>query len=175
MTERSTYGLRLDQLAGLLATGVETPINRPEGQQKMAEMLREHVTSALPTGLLLLDALVMMMGRRGHDTRSLVGKSLMEVVLNPQSDIGLLETIKDCSKKLSCMLDSKTEAAIATAIYYAVLASALVYHDKRMTRYSYDALDQSFALLMGKKWMAPELAELFDRARRVCQGKRGEE
>ncbi len=85
----------------------------------------------------------------------------------------LLRAIKDCSKRLSFSLDSKTEAALATTTYYAALASALVYHDKKITQYSYDALEQSFATFSAKKWVGPELAGLFARARRICQDRRG--
>jgi hypothetical protein len=104
----------------------------------------------------------------GCDVRTLAGKSLLQVLLSPQSDLGLLQAIKDCSKWLSTSLDSKTEAALATTIYYAALASALAYHNRKITQYSYDALERSFSIFAAKKWMSPELAGLFG-GRRFCQ------
>jgi len=175
MENESTHGLRLDQLAGLLSIAVEDPDPAKAGghDERMAGLLREQLSCVLPRSLLLFDALVMMMGRLGCDVRSLAGRSLLEVLQNPQSDIGLLRAIKDCSKKLSFRLDSKTEAALATTIYYAALASALVYHNKKITQYSYEALDQSFATFAAQKWIGPELTELFSRARGVCFDQRG--
>ncbi len=175
MENESTHGLRLDQLAGLLSLGLEDPdpADAAGHDEHMAGLLREQLSCVLPRSMLLFDALVMMMGRLGCDVRSLSGRSLLEVLRNPQSDIGLLQAIKDCSKKLSFGLESKTEAALATTIYYAALASALVYHDRKITQYSYDALDESFGTFAAKKWIGPELAELFARARNICGEKRG--
>ena len=173
MDEKSTYGLRLDQLAGLFSLGTDGPVEGREGQERMADLLREHLTSALPTGLLLLDALMMMMGRLGYNTRSIAGKTIVGVVLNPQSDIGLLRAIKECCKRLSSSLESKPEAAIATTLYYAAMASALVYHRQRITQHSYEALDAAFAMLADKPWMDQDLAGLFSQARSLCQGRRG--
>jgi hypothetical protein len=175
MENESTHGLRLDQLAGLLSLGVEDPgpAEADVYDEKMAGLLREQLSGVLPRNMLLFDALVMMMGRLGCDVRCLAGRSLLEVLRNPQSDLGLLQAIKDCSKKLSFGLDSKTEATLATIIYYAALASALVYHHRKITRYSCEELDRSFATFAAKKWMGPELSELFSRARRVCSEPRG--
>ncbi len=174
MENESVYGLRLDQLASVFSIGVEdSGLLGPGGNdKKMAGQLREQLSCVLPRDSLLFDALIMMLGRLGCDVRSLAGRSLLQVLLSPQSDIGLLQAIKDCSKKLSVSLDSKTETTLATTIYYATLASALVYHDRKITQYSYDALDQSFATFAAKKWMIPELAGLFARAGKACQRQR---
>jgi len=113
----------------------------------------------------------MMLDQPGSDIQSLAGKSLLEVLLNPKSDAGLLQVIKDYSKSLSRSSTCEAEMAVATIIYYAALASLLIYHEKKITQYSYESLDESFALLMEKKWMAEELVELFSRARRICESK----
>jgi len=94
----------------------------------------------------------------GYDTRSLAGKTLVEVLLDPRADLGLLRAVKECCKRLSLSLDSRAEAAIATTLYYAAMASALVYHDKKITRHSEDTLDEAFGSLIEKPWMASELA-----------------
>jgi hypothetical protein len=61
---------------------------------------------------------------------------------------------------------------VATTIYHAAIARCLIHHDKKITKHSYEKLDESFALLIEKKWMADELAELFSQARRICRSKR---
>jgi hypothetical protein len=114
-----------------------------------------------------------MVGRLGYETHPLAGKTLVEVLLGPRTDLGLLRAIKECCKRLSSGLESKAEAAIATTLYYAAVASALVYHNKKITQHSWDALDEAYRLLMDKPWMDPELAELFSRARSFCQGRGG--
>jgi len=174
MATISTYGLRLDQMKDLFFMGAEPADSGDErdDNEKMADLLQEQLTRALPRGSLLLDALFMMLDRQGCDTRPLAGRSLGEVFLDPQSDVELLEALKDCSKRLSSALDSEAESALATTLYFAALASALVYHDKKVTQSTHEKLEESFTLLAQKRWMAPEMIELFSRARRMCQSRR---
>ena len=176
MKRKSTFGLRLDQMQNLfsLGTAEPDPADKEGDNEKMAGLLREQLTCVLPEHSLLFDALVMMMEQQGYDTQPLAGKPLRQVLSGPGSDIGLLRAIKECSKTLVCTLDSEVEMALATTIYYAALAAALVHHDKKITHNSYEKLDESFALLVEKKWMAEELAALFSQAQRICQRRRND-
>lgn len=174
--KKSTYGLKLEQLADLFSIGIENanPVDGICDDERIADLLHDQLTTALPKGSFLLDSLLVVMARLGCETRSLAGKSLGEVLLDPKSDIGLLQAIKDYSKELSCSLISEAETTVAITIYYAALASSLLHHNKKITQYSYETLTQSFALLIEKKWMAPQLAKLFTRASNICQDKRAE-
>ena len=175
MNRKSTYGLKIEQLAELFSLGVEEEnhVDDMGDDQAAGDLLHNQLTGTLPRDSFLLDSVLLMMGQLGCDVRPLAGKSLAEVLLNPKSDIGLLQAIKDYSKQLSCTSINEAETAVATTIYYAALASCLIYRDQKITHYSYETLDESFALLIKKKWMAPELVRLFSRARGVCQEKRG--
>jgi hypothetical protein len=174
MKNRTTYGLRLDQMADIFSMGADDPDPADEEQhgRRMADLLREQLACPMPKGSVFCDVMLMMMTQSGGDPRLLAGKSLQEVLLDPQTDIGLLQAIKDCSKRLSCMLDSEAETALATTVYFAALAGALVYHDQKITQSPYEKLNESFALLIEKTWMAGELVELFHEARRICESKR---
>ena len=173
METKSTYGMRLDQMKSLFFMGAEEPdrTEKEEDNERMASLLQEQLTRPLPRGSLLLDALFMMLDRQGCDTRPLAGRSLAQVLLDPQSEIDLLESVKNCSKELSSALESEAESALATTLYFAALACALVYHHQKITEMSGEKLAESFASLTEKKWIAPDLVELFSRARRICQGK----
>lgn len=151
------------------------PANGGAARETMAGLLCRQLASTLPKHSLLFDALLMMMDQEGYDTRFLSGRSLGDVLLDPPSDLDLLRAIKNCSKRLSHELDSEVEAALATTIYFAALASALVFHNRKITQHTYGKLDESFTELVGKTWMARQLIELFSRAREVCASKRGEE
>jgi hypothetical protein len=176
MEKKTTYGLRLDQMASLFSLGVREPDPADEkgDSARMAALLREQLDSALTKRSLLSDALVLMLDQQGHDTHALAARSLGEVLLSPQSDITLLRGIKECSKRLSESLDSPAERALATTLYFAALASALVHYDTKITQITHAKLEESFALLMEKKWMAEELRVLFSRARRLYQAKRSQ-
>ena len=86
----------------------------------------------------------------------------------------MIRAIKDCSKTLSCTLDSRTETALARTVYFAAITSALVHHDTKITQNSYATLAESLAMLIEKRWMAPELVELFSQARHICMSRSNE-
>ncbi len=174
MDNESIHGLRLDQLAHVFSLGVgdPDPACLQGDDERLAGRLRDQLSCVPPGGSLLADSLAMMVGRLGYEVQAAAGRSLQEVLLSAQTDLGLLQAIKDCSKRLSAGLDSKTEAAMATTIYYAALASALVHHDRRITRRSYDELERSFMAFAARKWIPPELAVLFQRAGDHCRGNR---
>ncbi|KPL20813.1 MAG: hypothetical protein AMJ75_11170 [Phycisphaerae bacterium SM1_79] len=66
---------------------------------------------------------------------------------------------------------SEPEHAVAVAIYYAAIASALVFHDVKVTTHSYESLEASFTRLINKPWMSAELNSLFIRALKLCRKK----
>jgi hypothetical protein len=105
----------------------------------------------------------------GYKLESLAGKSLGEVLLDADTDIGLLQAVKTYGKKLSFTVDSDDENAVALTIYHAAIAGALVHHNKKISTSSYKTLDRSFAVFVDKKWLTPELKRLLSKAREICQ------
>lgn len=97
---------------------------------------------------------------------------MLQLFLSSETSISQLEVIKEASKRLTTKSISEVELAVATTIYHAAIASCLVHHAKKITQHSYEKLDESFALLIDKRWMASELAELFSWARDICKKKR---
>jgi len=176
MDNQSTYGLKLEQLAKLFSVAAEDENHMGDfhNEKATAGLLRNRLASTLPKDSILLNSILTMLDQPGSNIQSLAGKSLVEILLDPKSEAGLLQAIKDYSKNLSCSSTCEAEMAAATIIYYAALASLLIYHEKKITQYSYEALAESFALLMEKKWIAEELVELFSSARRICESKREE-
>jgi hypothetical protein len=101
-----------------------------------------------------------------------VARPLLKVLLSPESDTHLLETLKERGKTLSAGSVSSYERATATTIYYAAIASALLHHGRKISRHSYDTLARSFFQLSAKRWMPSELKSLFDRAIETCGNRR---
>ena len=171
---KSTFGLRLDQLADLFAVAAEdqAPTEEDRADKRFAEILRRQLTEVMPGNSMLFPATSDISANHQCDLTSLVGRSLLEVLFSPESSVSRLQVVKEASKHLITTSISEAERAMATTIYYAAIASCLVHHDKKITQHSYSKLDESFALLIEKNWMASELVELFSNARRVCQSKR---
>lgn len=168
------FGLRLGQLADLFAVAAEgrAPTEADRADEHLAEMLRRQLTEVMQGNTLLFPAASEVSADRQCDLTSLAGRSLLEVLFSPESSVSQLQVVKEASKRLTTTSVSEAERAVATTIYYAAIARCLLHHNKKITQHSYNKLDESFALLIEKKWMAQELVELFSRARRICQSKR---
>ncbi len=171
---KSTFGLRLDQLADLFAMAAkdQAPTETNRADERLAEMLRCRLTEIMPGNTLLFSASSEISANQQYDLTSLAGWSLLQVLVSPETSISQLQVIKEASKHTTTMSVLEAERAVATTIYHAAIASCLVHHEKKFTRHSYEKLDESFALLIKKKWMAFELVELFSHARGICKKKR---
>ena len=141
-------------------------------EKAAAGILQNQLAATLPKDSILLNSIFSMLDKPDSSIQSLRDKSLLEVLRNPKSGEELLLAIKDCSKDLSSTSTCEAEIAASTIVYYAALAGLLIYYDKKITRYSYEELAESFALLTEKKWITGELVELFSDARGICDSKR---
>ncbi len=168
---KTTFGLRLGQLADLFAVAAKDQAS-PEAEcadENLSEMLRIELAEVLPGSSLLFPAVSEISVNRQSDMTTLAGQSLQQVLFSPDSSIDQLQLIKEAGKRLTITSVSEAERAVANTIYHAAIARCLILHNKKITRHSYEKLDESFALLIEKDWMAGELVELFSDARRICQ------
>jgi len=79
--------------------------------------------------------------------------------------------MKDYSSRLSKRAKSKAEHQVANTIYYAAIAYALVYHERRITRYTYESLGKSFSRLRREQWIPLQIGGLFAMAATFCHSK----
>jgi len=174
--KRSTFGLKLDQLADLLAVAAEdhAPTEADCDEEHLAETLRRRLTEVMPEDGQLMTAISKIAASDKSGLTAMIGRSLLHVLSDSESSVSQLQVLKEASKNLSTAAVSEQQRAVANTIYHAAIASCLVHRDKKITQHSYGKLDESFALLLEKKWMAHELVELFSGARRICQIKRSE-
>jgi hypothetical protein len=173
---KSTFGLRLGQLADLFAVAAKDQARTEAGpaDERLAQMLRRQLTEVMPGNSLLFPAALEISANQRCDSTALAGRSLLQVLFSPESSVGELQVVKEAGKRLTATSVSEVERAVATTIYHAAIARCLVHHNKKITQHSYNKLDESFALLIEKDWMAHELVELFSHARRICKSRRSE-
>jgi hypothetical protein len=171
---KSTFGLRLGQLADLFAVAAkdQAPTEAGRADEHLAQMLRRQLTEVMPGNSLLFPAASQISADHQCELTSLEGQSLLQVLFTSESSVTQLQVVKEAGKRLSATAVSEAERAVATTIYHAAIARCLVHHNKKITQHSYSKLEESFALLIEKNWMAHELVELFSKARRICQSKR---
>jgi hypothetical protein len=168
---KTTFGLRLGQLADLFAMAVNKQETPEAGcaEEKLARMLHYELAEVMPGSSLLFPAVSEVSVSRQSDLALLVGQSLLQLFFGPEATIGQLQLVKEAAKRMTITSASEAQRAVANTIYHAAIARCLILHNKKITKHSFEKLDESFALLIEKDWMAAELVELFSDARRVCQ------
>lgn len=174
MDEESTaFNLSSEQLAHLLGIGsrIGGDENQVDQEQRKAELLRDLLAAKLPADEVLLESLPTVVRRACQELQPLAGESFGNLLQDPGTDITTIRRIKDYSKKLTKAAESEIEHDAAGAIYYAAIAGALVFHEKKITSFSYEELVDSFSVLTKNSWLTPDLARLFRKARKLCQKK----
>ena len=98
------------------------------------------------------------------------GKSIAEAIGDPKTDLGTLREIKEHYKDKSFSADSKRKRYAATAIYFAAIAHALVFHNqKKISEYSLDKIYQSLNKIAANSWITGDLKNLYTKAQEVCR------
>jgi hypothetical protein len=171
--ESTTFGLRPEKLARLLNIGSDTDgtNNAVNPEERKAELLQDWLAATLPLDAVLLESLPVILQRLCRQLQPNVGKQFRKVLKDPQTDILVIKKIKDYSKKLVVSAKSEAEHDAATVIYFAAIASALLFHNTKITKFSHKTLDESFSKLINEKWINADIAELFSQAQLVCRRK----
>lgn len=169
--KKSTFGLTPVQLGRLLAVSawtVDSADAMMEDQAK-AMLLQEYLNRRLADEPSFVEEWRSGLNQPAAGIQSLLNRSVKETLLDPQCDLAVLKAIKDHSKRLSAMVASGSQALIAATIYYGAVASAMVYHDQRISRYTYENLGARFLALTQRSWVDRELRELFALAAAACR------
>lgn len=164
MLRDTTFGLHPAQMARVLAIGAD--VQAASGPQRMGDpgqTLRHLLDGQLCLNGPLADALGRILDERNCTTE--------ELLLDPETDAGTIETIKEYGKGLTLCSGDGAVCAAGTALYYAALASALVFHDRKISKHTYRRISAGLAALSRRTWIPTELTDLYDRAREACRGK----
>jgi len=169
--ESSTFGLKPQRLARLLGVAADDLTGEDQARQdeEIAALLAGLLAGAVPLDSVAGGWSPNILQRLRRELLPLADSTLDQVLLDPAGDVRLVRTVKDYGKKLSMARGTEAEHAVAVALYYAAIASALVFHDQKISKHSYGRLDESFAKLIERPWLAAPVAELLERARALCQ------
>jgi hypothetical protein len=173
--EQTTFGLSRAKIARLMRIGVEKD-------------QAEHVCPVPEdTGELLHDQLAQPLAldrdsNRGVPTSSKMPRQLTvpeptstigNVLRNRTTTVSVLERLKELGRRLFSEGRTAPQRDVGLTIYYGAIASAMVFHNVRITRLSYQELQQPFAALADKTWMPPKFQAIFREACRVCESPQG--
>jgi hypothetical protein len=154
-------------LASLLGIGISGR-QKPEVDPLAGELLEAQLASTLPLDSLVADTPPAVMGRSERERVPLSGRPLGEVLLDSATDLTTIRGIKDYGKKLAGRKDSGADHAVGIAIYYAAIASAMVFHEEKITQHSFRSLADAFDTLRQKPWVPSELSRHFLIAHGYC-------
>ena len=176
MREDRTYGLTPVRLGPLLALGQQGGPGQanPCHDPTLSELLSEILSSDLPLDPTSPDSLPVVLNWPSHEVLAVSGRTIGELLLDCKTDLAVIKALKDYAKELVHRGRPSSKQAAVTAIYYAAIANALVFHQHRITRYSYRRLEEAYTELEQKPWISSELKELFRKARVICRQRMGE-
>lgn len=163
-TEQSTHLLKLC-LRGDQHRSDETK------EKNRASMLLDVLGSKLPVNPALLESLPPVLQTLSAELKSVSGRPLGDFLQDAQTKTPVLRKIKDFAKELGASLDDPIERDVGLAVYFAAIASALVFHQVRISQYSFQELAQSFETLLEHNWITPDLHQLFSKTREYCNSK----
>ena len=164
----TVFGAPPGRLAKLLHVGVDTQ----QDHQIPPDELKEDLLKARLAGAMLdqntVDDLQAVWGRLRTQLLPMAGRPLGEALLDETTRLDDIRGIKRYGKDLAERNGSGAEHAVAIAIYYAAIASALLFHGLKITSHSYADLADAMATLVDKRWIPAELARHFAKARKLC-------
>ena len=169
----SAHELNAAKLARLWNVGTDTSENdnKADSIQRRSELLRDWLESTLPHDPDLEKLLPVVLMRLFRELKPFTGETFGSLLKDPETDISTIKKIKDFSRKMVESAKSEAEHDAAAVIYYAAIASALVFHDQRITSFSHTKLRDSFAEMIQNTWLTSDLVKLFVEAQKLCKEK----
>ncbi|MFC1635923.1 hypothetical protein ACFL5Z_13875 [Planctomycetota bacterium] len=166
----TTLGLSPDKLAGLWNIGskAEETGKAADSDSKKTELLRDLLSGTVQPHTPKAKSGSKKQTHQKSFSNFLTDVSIDKLLQNPKTDITLLRKIKEHGKRLSEGAKSKTEYQVANTIYYAAIASALVFHRRSLTTFSFNDLEQYFLRLKEERWIPTSLRSLFKKACEYC-------
>jgi len=170
VTDETTYGLSPDRLAHLLAMGMENSAlaGDREDAATPAAFLQEMLAGRLPHDPADPDSSPSVFNKPSDNSPIPSGQTTQELLLGETTSLAFLSSLKDSAKKLARGGVPEGKQAAAIAVYYAAVASALVFQNAKITKRSYREVREAYAKLEQKSWIPSELKEMFKEAGRMC-------
>ncbi len=162
------FNLNYAQLARLWSIGVsEKDFFMSKDQIK--ENVRKAIYETVPLRSDQHNIMPMLLDRLHKKLARMSNQSLIEILQDPNTDLFILQSIKDVYKQLSRGDGEDQRDQLSMMVYFATIASALVYKDTRITSHSFNRLEKDFSQLIEVEWLPQEFKELFEAGIRKCR------
>ena len=172
----STFGFEPQHLANLLDLSINQDSSQNEGPPEemasyKADLLTKQLSANLPMDSALAQALPGVLQRVCQELEPLTTGTILKVLCDATVEFGVIDRLKGHAKKLTKLAGSESDREVAVVIYYAAIAHALVYSDKKITTRAHDSLRAAFDKLSATAWVNSDLVSLFSQASSLCEEK----
>jgi hypothetical protein len=168
--KKSTFGTDPQRMADMLGEGSGADPGDLTPDEAREDQLSKRLVRSLPLTETQANDLAAIAGEF-RQRLPLQGRALLEVILDEETELEVFVKIKEYGKALSTATESEVDRDVGLTIYYAAIASAILYSDQAITSYSFGAIADAFGTLIDKPWMYPKLAWHFAKAGNVCRKK----
>jgi hypothetical protein len=163
--------LSTEQKTELLHIGLEAAAG---GKQDKTDLLYDLLSNPLPLDASAVNMLPAPLRGLSRKVRSVAGAPIVELLTSPKTDISTIEAVKEYAKKSGKSAESEALKEVLLSVYYAAIASGLVFHGRKITEHSHEHLIRAFGLLTDKDWMREGLTDLVARAQKHCDNEIGQ-
>ncbi len=105
-----------------------------------------------------------------REINSRKGRSVGDYLLDASTSLLVLKEIKEHHREVAHTSRSQAERQVATAIYFAAIAAALVFRHEKITSYSNNEVGKAIDRLSIESWIPLEIRDLFTRATEDLSG-----
>jgi hypothetical protein len=159
---------RAQQLSALIASGEERgPLWRPED---LAAMFQHQMSAPVLMDLGSFDPQTANQLKALTAAQGLLLSSFADLFNHPNPPIQLLQMVKDFAKTNLDHPESGLPREIATALYYASIAAALVRLDKRISQLPDEDLRKGLRLTREQAWLDERTKSLLEEALKKVSG-----
>ncbi|HEV2319156.1 MAG TPA: hypothetical protein VGV18_05365 [Verrucomicrobiae bacterium] len=159
---------RAQQLSALMASGDERgPLWRPD---ELAAMFRHQMSAPVLMDLGSFDPRTASQLKALTAAQGLLLSSFAELFNHANPPVQLLQLVKDFAKTNLDHPESGLPREIATALYYASIATALVRLDKRISKLSDADLQRGLRLTREQPWLDERTKSLLSEALKKISG-----
>jgi hypothetical protein len=139
--------------------------------ERTKEILESALSENLPIDEHQIAQLPEALGQLCQAMGPLLGDAVGAILKDPSSDLQTIKRVKNHAKQRADAAGCKEEHDAYAAVYYAAIAHGLVFHSRRITRFAYPALAETYGRLGRETWISQDLAALFNQAEAYCLGK----
>jgi len=169
---KSVFDTDRKQLATLLDLGPDS--DRLWRDEELGAILRHQLTAPLQVDLINLERGLAVKVRTLAEAQGLVLKSFGDLLAHPNPPVELLKITKDFAKACRLSPHSPLPRDIASVLYFASIAAALVRCRRRITGLGNDALADGLNWVLTRSWLDAPLRTLIEESLQLLKTYTGE-